>query len=149
MSTTTSASTAVERSTMTGALRNGAVAGLAGGLVFGVMMAIQGMLPMVGMLIGQESATIGLIVHMLISAFIGAGFGLLLARVSMSWGTALAVGMGYGLVWWILGALVLMPLMLGMGEMVLRVGQPQWISLIGHVIFGLVTGAAFLLLERR
>jgi hypothetical protein len=49
----------------------------------------------------------------------------------------------------VLGALVLMPLMLGMGEMVLRVGQPQWMSLLGHVIYGIVTALLFIPLSRR
>ena len=46
----------------------GAIAGLVGGVVFGIMMAMMGMLPMVGMLIGVESAVVGFIVHLAISA---------------------------------------------------------------------------------
>jgi hypothetical protein len=43
------------------------VAGLAGGLLFGIMMYMGGMLPMVGMLVRQESTWVGFIVHMVIS----------------------------------------------------------------------------------
>jgi len=60
----------------------GALAGLAGGIVFGMLMGIMGMLPIVGMLVRQESAGVGFLVHMLISAFIGAVYGVVAARLS-------------------------------------------------------------------
>jgi hypothetical protein len=66
------------------AATNGAIAGLVGGVVFGIMMAMQGMLPMVGMLIRQESAASGFMVHMLISAFIGAVYGIVISRFDLS-----------------------------------------------------------------
>jgi Na+(H+)/acetate symporter ActP len=47
----------------------------------------------------------------------------------------------------VLGALVLMPLMLGMSQMVFVIGGDQWLSLMGHIIYGLVT--AFLLIPLR
>ncbi len=124
-------------------------AGLAGGLVFGVMMAAMGMLPMVGMLVGQDNAVVGFVVHMAISAFIGATFGLIAPRLPASW-TALVIGGGvYGIVWWVLGALILMPLMLGMSQMVFVIEQMQINSLIGHILFGVVMGAAFKALSER
>lgn len=127
----------------------GVGAGLAGGLVFGVMMAAMGMLPMVGMLVGQDNAVIGFVVHMAISAFIGATFGLIAPRLPASW-TARVIGGGiYGIVWWVLGALILMPLMLGMSQMVFVIEQMQINSLIGHILFGVVMGAAFKALSER
>jgi uncharacterized membrane protein YagU involved in acid resistance len=60
---------------------------------------------------------------------------------------ALVGGIINGVVWWVLGALVLMPLMLGMSQMVFVVGGDQWLSLMGHIIYGLVT--AFLLIPLR
>ena len=57
------------------ALSAGAVAGLGGGLVFGMMMGMMGMLPMVARLVQQDNALAGFGVHMLISAFIGAVYG--------------------------------------------------------------------------
>jgi len=53
----------------------GVVAGLAGGLVFGALMAVMAMLPTIGMLVGSESAVAGFGVHMVISAVIGAIYG--------------------------------------------------------------------------
>ena len=60
----------------------GALAGLAGGLLFGALMAIMAFLPMVGMLVGQESSLVGFIVHMAISAGIGAGYGVIAGRLN-------------------------------------------------------------------
>jgi uncharacterized membrane protein YagU involved in acid resistance len=127
----------------------GALGGLAGGLLFGMMMGMMGMLPMVGMLVGQESAAIGLVVHLLISAFIGAVYGLVAGRYTLSWGAALAGGLVNGVIWWVLGALVLMPLLLGMNEMVFVIGQAQWMSLVGHILYGVATALVFTALARR
>lgn len=128
---------------------SGAIAGLAGGAVFGMMMGMMGMLPMVGMLVRQENAITGFIVHMLISAFIGAVYGILAGRFAVNAKTALIGGIINGVVWWVLGALILMPLMLGMAQMVLVIGQAQWMSLIGHIMYGLVTSFVFIPLVKR
>jgi len=137
------------QTTTTAAVKNGVIAGLGGGLIFGIMMAMMGMLPMVGMLVGQESSIVGFIVHMAISAFFGAVFGLLAARYLQGWTQTLIAGVVYGIIVWVIGALVMMPLLLGMNEMVLQIGQAQWMSLAGHIIFGLVTGGIFIWLNQR
>ncbi|ROP35619.1 MULTISPECIES: hypothetical protein [Saccharothrix] len=134
-------------------IRNGALAGLAGGLVFGLLMAGVGSLSMVGMLIGVENAVVGFIVHMVISAIAGAGFGLLTRNMTLV-PPVYALSMIYGAVWWVLGALIIMPLWLSvtadpmMSDMVFVVGGAQWVSLFGHVVgFGMTTGAVLLVLR--
>ena len=52
------------------ALKYGIISGLGGGLIFGVLMAMMSMLPMVGMLVGQESSTVGFVLHMAISVLL-------------------------------------------------------------------------------
>lgn len=42
-----------------------------------------------------------------------------------------------------------MPLMLGMSQMVFAIGQEQWLSLMGRIIYGLVTAFVFIPLVRR
>ena len=130
------------------ALSAGAVAGLGGGLVFGMMMGMMGTLPMIARLVQQDNALAGFGVHMLISAFIGAVYGAVAIRLQPGWVTAVIAGMVNGIVWWILGALVLMPLLLGMSQMVLVVDTPQWLSLMGHLIYGIVTAILFVPLSR-
>lgn len=144
MSTTTFGSTKVTSSVLAGA-----IAGLAGGVVFGMLMGMMGMLPMVGMLIGQDNAAIGFGLHMLISAFIGGVYGLVAGRLPQTWRTAALGGVVNGVVWWVLGALILMPLGLGMAQMVLVVGPDQWMSLMGHVLYGLITAFVFIPLSKR
>jgi uncharacterized membrane protein YagU involved in acid resistance len=121
-------------------VRQGAIAGLGGGVVFGVIMALVGMLPLVGMLVRQNNAWVGLVVHMIISAIIGAGFGLVMFFVKKRPIITIVVGAIYGLFWWVLGALILMPLLLGMPQMVLVVDDMQKSSLLGHVLYGITTG---------
>ncbi len=137
------------RSSPTKLATSGAIAGLAGGAVFGIMMGMMGMLPMVGMLVRQENAVIGFIVHMSISAFIGAVYGVVAGRFADNATTAIIGGIVNGIVWWVLGALVLMPLLLGMTQMVFVIGQAQWMSLLGHIIYGLVTSFVFIPLVKR
>ncbi len=127
----------------------GAVAGLGGGVVFGMLMGMMGMLPMVGMLIKQDSAIAGLGVHFIISAFIGAVYGAVVGRLSLTRITTTLAGIVNGVVWWVLGALILMPLLLGMNQMVLVVQTTQWLSLMGHLIYGLVTAFLFVPLRQR
>ena len=127
----------------------GSVAGLIGGAVFGMMMGMMGMLPMVGMLVGQDNALVGLIVHMVISAVIGGLYGIAAPRIPAGWLPAVVAGAINGVIWWVLGALILMPLGLGMTTMVLVIGATQWLSLMGHLIFGIVTSLAYLPLSRR
>lgn len=133
---------------MTGTrLAPGAVGGLAGGLVFGIMMQMMGMIPMVAMLVGSESVVLGWVVHLVISAVIGAGFTLVLSRFTSRPTTAALAGAGYGMVWWVLGPLLLMPAKLGMPLFV--VNATAWQSLMGHVIFGVILGGVAAVLTRR
>ena len=128
---------------------SGAIAGLGGGLVFGMMMAMMGMLPMVGMLVRQENAFIGFIVHMFISAVIGSIYGIAASRLPKTYLTAVVAGAANGVIWWVLGALIMMPILLGMNQMVFVIGESQWISLMGHMVFGVVTGLLFVPLSKR
>src|SRR5918995_543551 len=112
----------------------GVVGGVAGGLVFGVMMAMMGMLPMVAMVVGSESAAIGFLYHMFNSVVIGALFGLVFGRLSHTYGQGAVWGLLYGAIWWVLGPLVLMPLMLGMGlQFDIVFTAPMLMSLVGHL----------------
>jgi len=75
--------------------------------------------------------------------------GLIAGRLSKTTGVGIVAGAVNGIVWWVLGAPILMPLLLGMGEMVLKIGQAQWLSLMGHVIYGIVAGLLYIPLRKR
>ncbi|MDN5933298.1 MAG: hypothetical protein L0I24_19900 [Pseudonocardia sp.] len=126
---------------------DGVLAGLAGGVMFGALMAMMGMLPMVAMLVGSTSPVVGAIVHLVISAVLG----VLLALVVPAWSVAmtLVAGAVYGVIWWVLGPLLIMPTVLGMSQMVFVVDTAALLSLMGHVIFGVVAAAVLVAVRRR
>jgi len=128
----------------------GIVGGIAGGLVFGAMMGMMGMLPMVAGVVGSQSALVGFVYHMFNSVIIGAIFGAVFGNQCRTWSQGVLWGLVYGFIWWILGALVLMPLMMGMP---LQFGaaftQPMLMSLMGHLIYGLITGVVYVWYTHR
>ena len=136
----------------------GIVAGLIGGVVFGVMMQMMAapdgkpMMAMVAQVVRSESLVVGWVYHLFNSAVIGGIFGWLLGTRIGGYGSALLLGALYGFGWWILGGLILMPLFLGMSAfapLLMEMMRPVAMgSFIGHVIFGLVLGISFLLLNR-
>lgn len=131
------------------ALWMGAVAGIIGGVPFGILMGMMGMMPMIGMLVRVDSAFVGVLVHGAISAITGAIYGLFAVRFPLTWRNAALGGFIYGVIWWVLGALVLMPAILGMFQNIFVIGQMQWMSLLGHIIFGEVLALSFVWLYRR
>jgi uncharacterized membrane protein YagU involved in acid resistance len=127
----------------------GIVGGVAGGIVFGVLMQATEMMGMVAQLIGSESVFVGWLVHLFNSALFGAIFALLFAKWAGGLGAAAVLGLLYGVVWWVLGALLIMPAWLGMSEMVFQFNKTAWQSLAGHLLYGLVLGVAVAVLTRR
>jgi thiol-disulfide isomerase/thioredoxin len=141
----------------------GAAAGLLAGVVFGIMMQMMkaptpdgGQIPMmamVAMVVRSESLVVGWIYHLVNSAIIGALFGWLLgARAEAGSGRGVAWGALWGLSWWVLGGLILMPLLLGMPAFAaLRMPAMQPVamgSLVGHLMYGGILGFAYARLRR-
>jgi len=130
-------------------LTHGAIAGIAGALVFGLMMLMMGMLGMVGKLIGTESLFLAFVYHLFNGAIIGLTFALFFGSRIRGLGGSTLYGLVYGIVWWFLGPLLLMPIMLGMGSQLHVEGMIAAMpSLIGHIIFGIVMGVTFGMLRR-
>jgi predicted lipid-binding transport protein (Tim44 family) len=125
----------------------GIVGGLAGGVVFGMLMQMMDMIPMVAMLVGSESIAVGWLVHLGISAALGAGFGLIGSRLLGGWGSGILGGVAYGVVMWVLGALIAMPARLDMP--LLTLDSMAWKSLMGHMIYGAILGAVAVALARK
>ncbi len=132
------------------ALGMGVLASIAGGLAFTVVMLETGALPTVAGLVGRSSPLVGFGVHMLISAILGATYGLLFRREAYSYGAGLAWGSVYGLAWWFLGPLTLMPILLGAGvRWSLSAASAAYPSLIGHLAYGAMTALTYQLLVQR
>jgi hypothetical protein len=139
----------------------GAVAGIVGGIAFGIMMQMMsaptpegGSMPMMGMVamvVGSQSIMVGWLYHLFNSAVIGALFGALFGARVTGYGSGATWGALWGVVWWVLGGLILMPIFLDMPALApLRMPPMRpvaWGSLAGHLIYGVILGAAFVRLR--
>lgn len=133
------------------------IAGLIGGVVFGMMMQMMtaptpdgGQMPimaMIGQIVGSPTVGVGWIYHLFNSAVIGAIFGWLFGDRVHGYASALGWGAAYGFVWWIVGGLILMPILLGMPAFAPLMMPPMRMvamgSLVGHLIYGLILGGTF------
>ena len=123
-------------------IKLGAYGGLAGGVVFGAMMGMMGMLPMIGKMVGHPSAVTGFLAHLVISALIGASFVIFFHRFVHGASSGLGYGLVYGGAWWFAGPLTLMPLMTGMGV--------NWnAGALSQIIYGAILGLIYAWLRKR
>ncbi|QHE53577.1 hypothetical protein [Pontibacillus sp. HMF3514] len=125
---------------------NGILGGIVGGIVFGIMMQMMGKMPMIASLVGGEGLFVGWIVHMIISIIFGVGFGgFVLSNMNL-----LGLSFIYGVVIWILGPLLIMPLMMGMGTNFSNAFAPQQLMNLGtHIFFTLLVAIVFKMNEKR
>jgi hypothetical protein len=128
----------------------GALAGLAGGVVSSPVMIATGVLPKLAGLDTPLSIFRALLLHLMVSALIGMTFGLLFRRESSSIGLGVMWGWLFGVIWWYLGPMTFLPLLLT-GEIDWRASAASALlpSLMAHLIYGATTALAFLLLEGR
>lgn len=135
--------------------RGGVVAGLAGGAVMGVLLSVM-MAPVIEVAIpsmyGLSGALAGWVVHLAHAAVLGVGFAALARAADVrSAAKLVGVGIAYGVVLWVLLAVLLMPLWLS------AVGSPanppfpnpNPLSLVGHIVYGAVVGATFATVRDR
>ena len=153
----------------------GLVSGLLAGLVFGILMQIittpmpmseggpmpmadEGPMPMaeggrmpmmamVAQVVRSDSLAVGWVILLFTSVVAGGIFGRVLGGRAARIGGGLAWGALYGLFLWIVGGLILMPILLGMAAFApltmasMRPGA-MW-SLAGHLLSGLILGGVF------
>ncbi len=140
----------------------GVIGGLVAGVVFGIMMSMMSaptptggsmpMMQMVAAVVKSDSVAVGWVYHLFNSAVIGLGFALVLSSRARSFGGGALWGAVYGAAWWVLGALIIMPVALGMPAFAPLMMPPMLFvaigSLMGHVIYGIVLGAVYVALTR-
>lgn len=128
----------------------GALAGLAGGVVASPVLLATGVLSKVAGLETSFFGFKGLVIHLTVSAFIGMTYGLLFRNEGSSWSLGVSWGWLFGLIWWYVGPMTLLPLALtGVCDWSTNAASALLPSLIGHLVYGAVTAAVFLLLEHR
>ncbi|HEU5303371.1 MAG TPA: hypothetical protein VFU40_01895 [Gemmatimonadales bacterium] len=143
-------------------LTAGVIAGLVAGVVFGIMMTVMRapapdgtsmpMMTMVAKVVGSASLAAGWAYHLFNSAVIGGLFGWVLGSRIGGYASVAGWGAVYGIVWWVIGGLILMPLLLGMPALAPLQMAPMrpvaFASLLGHIMFGAILGAAFVPLRK-
>lgn len=88
----------------------GIIGSLVGGLVLSIPMGMMGSFPGIASMIGSDSALVGFIVHMVISFIFGIGFAIFAGLVKMN---IVALGAIFGVIIWIIGPMLLMPVLMG------------------------------------
>ena len=128
----------------------GGLAGLVGGLVSMPVMAATGILPKIAGLDTSFGGIRGPVIHLLVSVGIGMTYGLLFRNEAPSIGLGVPWGFLFGVIWWYVGPLTLLPLILtGVYDWRASAAAALFPSLIGHLIYGGTTAFTFLLLEQR
>jgi hypothetical protein len=156
----------------------GVVAGLLAGFVYGIVMqlvtvpmagggemAMPGggemtmdaggrmpMMAMVAQVVRSDSLVVGWIFLLFLGMVMGAIFAWVLGHRAARIGGGLAWGALYGAVWWVLGTLILMPILLGMSAFEPLTMAPMrpgamW-SLAAYLLCGPLLGAVFVGLYR-
>ena len=117
-------------------MRRGVIPGVMAGYVF-LAYAGTGMQDAIGGMIGSN-AFIGFILHVIISIIAGAlytGVFTQYAKGPNPLVDIVAGGLIYGVIWWIVGANVIMPVIVGGDATVLQL-DVNGASFFGHIIFG-------------
>lgn len=131
------------------AVAGGGFAGLLGGWAFGKWMEQVHFFPLIAGLVNSQSQMVGVLLHFAIAAFIGVSFGLLFQREIRGFGSSLGWGAAYGMLWWFLGPLTILPL--------LQHKPLDWSSahasglfgsLVGHIVYGLIVGLIYACVDR-
>jgi hypothetical protein len=128
----------------------GALAGLVGGVVASPVLLATGVLSKVAGLETSFFGFKGFAIHLTVSTFIGMTYGILFRNEGSSLSMGISWGWLFGLTWWYLGPMTLLPLALtGVCDWSSDAASALLPSLIGHLIYGAVTASVFLLLEHR
>ena len=118
-----------------------------GGLLFWWALQAQGMMSSAPGLLGVKLSGGGVVLHLLASIVLGAGFGALSRYQPQAHAATISGGLLYGLLWWILGPITLGALFEGLGPTwSLGEATSAFPSLIGHLLYGGLTGLGFYIL---
>ena len=131
------------------ALVCGGFAGIVGGWVFGKWMERAHFFPLIAGIVNSRSAAVGVTLHFAVAVTIGATFGLLFQRQIRGFGSSLCWGAAYGLLWWFVGPLTLLPFLTRKPiDWSAAHAADLFGSLVGHVIYGLIVGLLYAALDR-
>src|SRR5215510_12088918 len=127
----------------------GGLAEIKGGWAFGKWMAQVNFFPLIAGLVNSDSVLVGVTLHFIFAVIIGASFGVLFQSDVRGFGSSMGWGAGYGLLWWFLGPLTILPIW--------QAHRPDWSyqhggelfgSLVGHIVYGLIVGLIYAAVDK-
>lgn len=122
------------------------IASTIAGVLFGLFMQMRGMILMIASMVGSESMVLGWTMHMMISWIFGIGFGVM-TLISRKY---LLLGVIHGILIWMIGPLLVMPIMMGMGPMISEMfTNAQLMSLGTHLGFSLILAILYSVLVNK
>ena len=131
------------------ALATGGVAGALSALVFSRWMYLGSFYPLLSGYGEVSSQMAAVAFHFIVALLIGATFGLLFQTDIRGYGSSMGWGLGYSILWWFFGQLTALPVMAGSAvDWSASRGSELFGSLVGHVIFGLILGVLYALIDR-
>ncbi|SIQ86851.1 hypothetical protein SAMN05421858_0648 [Haladaptatus litoreus] len=141
------------------AWQSGVLSGLIAGAVMGVMLTMQ-MRPVIEHAIpalwGLDGGAAGWTIHMINSAIFGVLFAAMVSLTGLrssadSVGKSAAIGLGYGVLVWVVAAVIVMPIWLQAVGFPMAPSLPNISvqSLLGHAVFGVVLGALYPVIRNR
>jgi hypothetical protein len=114
------------------------------------IMAATGVLPKIAGVDTNFLGFRGALIHLLVSTSIGMTYGLLFREKATGVSFGVAWGWVFGMIWWYVGPLTLLPLLLtGVCDWSTDAVSALLPSLLGHLVYGVVTGFIFLWFDRR
>jgi hypothetical protein len=129
----------------------GGLGGLVGSWIFARGIEAAQFFPLVAGLMGSDTMALGRLLHYTIGITIGVSFGLFFSRDVRGVGSSLVWGLGYGLVWWVIGPMTLLPILLGLEtrpDWSLSAAQENVPSLVAHMLYGAIVGLFYALANR-
>lgn len=126
-------------------IAHGLVSGVIGGLVLALMMVKMRMLGSVGTIIGMPNPLSGLLFHFILDAILGIVFAMVFFRWMHTFFSCAILGIVFGILWWIVGILLLAPLFLGHFLPWSCGALPM---LMAELVFGLVLGITYYFLKK-
>jgi uncharacterized membrane protein YagU involved in acid resistance len=127
----------------------GAVSGVAGGVLYALVLVATGSWREIAAVAGGTSPTLGFAVHLVISILMGASYGMLFQREAPNLASGIGWGLVYGLIGWFVGPLTLLPVAEGHSLWVPGDARAQFPALVGQLMYGAMAAASFWFLERR
>src|ERR1700691_4861190 len=131
------------------AIMGGTLAGIVGGWAFGKWMEQVNFYPLIAGLVGSNSRMVGESLHFFFAVIIGVTFALLFQREARGYGSSMVCGMAYGIFWWFLGPLTILPLWSHRPlDWSSSHASELFGSLIGHIVYGVIVGLLYAAVDR-